>query len=489
MVEKKSIAAEIDESLRGHTAHSKAADTQKGLPGSVGRSLNITFIGAGSGFCPRICRDIMMISTAEHGCIKLVDIDSDRLETMVKVIEKVIVQANREKGWSVQAFTDRCKALPDTDYVINSIEVSGLECVAFDNDIPLKYGVDQCIGDTIGPGGLFKGLRTVPVFLDMLRDIQNLCPDALVLSYTNPMNMMILAAGRAVPDVRVVGLCHSVQGTSHQLARYADVPYEELEWNCAGINHLAWFTKLRHKGKDLYESVLYEKFRHDLLEAQKEADGGEYKYGDLVRKDMCLQFGAFITESSGHLSEYLPYYRKNRAGKELLRNGYEGESRFYAGNWPDWRKYADEERLRLVSGDQVLPMDRSWEYVSWIIEAIEKNSPFVIYGNVINSQNGSGPVIGNLLHDGCVEVACTVDGNGVTPMIYGELPPQMAAICRSNQSFFDLAAQAAVDLSIEDAVHAMMLDPLTAAVLSPTEIRAMTMEMFEAEKNYLPEYS
>jgi alpha-galactosidase len=168
---------------------------------------------------------------------------------------------------------------------------------------------------------------------------------------------------------------------------------------------------------------------------------------------------------------------------------YDGESRFYAANWPEWRENADDERARLVSGEQTLPMDRSWEYGSWIIEAIEKNSPFVIYGNVLNSSQGRGPLISNLLHDGCVEVACLVNGNGVTPTAYGSLPPQMAAICRTNQNFFDLAALAAIEKNKSIAIHAMMLDPLTSAVLSPAEIRAMTEEMFEAEKDFLPGFS
>jgi alpha-galactosidase len=260
-------------------------------------------------------------------------------------------------------------------------------------------------------------------------------------------------------------------------------------------------TSLKHKGRDLYESVLFDKFRQEVAEGRQEAADGlgrhddadngtkaEYKQGDLIRKDMCLNFGAFITESSGHLSEYLPYYRKSKAGQDLLRLCYDGGSRFYATNWPGWRANADKERARLVSGEQALPMDRSWEYGSWIVEAIEKNSPFVFHGNVMNVRNGVGPLIGNLLHDGCVEVACLVDGNGIHPTVFGNLPPQMAAICRGNQDMFDLAAKAVIERSKEAAIHALMLDPLTAAVLTPSEIRAMTLEMFEAEKEWLPDY-
>ena len=502
VTEKGSVAAVIDEELKGHAAHSKAADSQAGLPGKMHRPITVVFMGAGSGFCPPECRDILKIYTADRGEIRLVDTDIDRLNTMHKVIKKVIVQAGRETGWTVKASPERQEMLPGADYVINSIEVSGVECVASDNDIPLKYGVDQCIGDTIGPGGLFKALRTGPVFLDILRDVRELCPSAKVLNYTNPMSILCLAAARAVPEVEVIGLCHSVQGTSHYMADEAGVPYDELEWKCAGINHLAWMTHLRHKGRDLYETVLNDKFRKDLQKGLEETAAGlarhddadhgeeaEYTVGDLVRKDMCLQFGAFITESSGHLSEYLPYYRKSQAGRDLLRLRYEGGSRFYATNWPGWRKSADEERARLLSGEQTLPMDRSWEYGSWIIEAIEKNSPFTFHGNVMNLKNGVGPLIGNLLHDGCVEVACLADGDGIHPTVFGNLPPQMAAICRSNQNMFDLAANAVVNRSKEAAIHALMLDPLTAAVLTPSEIRAMTLDLFDAEKEYLPGYA
>jgi alpha-galactosidase len=193
--------------------------------------------------------------------LRLIDIDAERLAMMHKVIAKLIADTGREKGWTVRSSTNRKELLGGTTYAICSVEVSGTACVAYDNDIPLKYGIDQCIGDTLGPGGLFKGLRTVPAFLDILRDMRELCPGAIMLNYTNPMSMLVLAAGRAVPEVPVVGLCHSVQGTSHLLATYANVPYEEMEWECAGINHLAWFTTLRHKGRDLYSTVLYEKIQ------------------------------------------------------------------------------------------------------------------------------------------------------------------------------------------------------------------------------------
>lgn len=500
--------ATTTEDLKSHDTHSKAADSQEGLKGDITRPLNITFLGAGSGFCPKLVRDVLLIPGAERGEFRLVDIDQERLHTMEQVVGKLIEDCGRSEGWSVRATTDRRSVLKDTTYAVCCVEVSGVDCVAWDNDIPLKYGIDQCIGDTIGPGGLFKALRTVPVFLDILRDMRELCPGAIMLNYTNPMNMMVLAAGRAVPEVPVVGLCHSVQGTSHLLAKYAEVPYEELEWECAGINHLAWFTKLKHKGQDLYTTRLYEQFSGEIEAGIAEAEAGKvqtdstdtksgeadvaYEHSDLIRKDMCVNFGAFITESSGHLSEYLPYYRKNEEGRKLLRLGYNGGSRFYASNWPQWRKDADERRMKLVKGEEKEELKRTWEYASWIIEAIEKDAPFRIHGNVINNDgsNGeAGKLISNLPGDGCVEVSCMVDRNGVNPARYGALPAQMAHVCASNMAMFDLGATACIEKSKEAAIHALMLDPLTSTILSPREIRAMAEEMFAAEKDFLPGFA
>lgn len=506
-------ATAVEEKAAGHAAHTKAAENQKGLDGKVTRPINLTFLGAGSNFCSTLCRDVLLIPDNVGGELRLVDIDPERLKMMHAVIERLIADTGNQGKWTVRSSTDRREVLPGSNYAVCCVEVSGVDCVAWDNDIPLKYGIDQCIGDTIGPGGVFKGLRTVPVFLDILRDMRELCPGAPMLNYTNPMNMMVLAAGRAVPEVPVVGLCHSVQGTSHLLAKYADIPYEEMHWECAGINHLAWFTKLQHQGKDLYTTKLYEKFRQEIAQGQREAAEGKaihddqnvkwgenteqpYEMEDLIRKDMCVNFGAFITESSGHLSEYLPYYRKSDAGKALLRRSYHGGSRFYASNWPNWRKDADAKRGRWVSGEESIDLTRSWEYGSFIIEAMEKDTPFRIHGNVINhatnpGKTGSGEagkLITNLPGDGCVEVSCLVDRNGVQPTRYGALPAQMAHICASNMATFDLAATAVIERSKEATIHALMLDPLCSAICTPGEIRDMTLEMFEAEKAFLPEY-
>jgi alpha-galactosidase len=465
----------------GHAEHTKSADSVT-LSGEMQRPIKITMMGAGSGFTPKLMNDVIRIPGNKGGIIALVDIDAKRLRTMHRLIEKLIAERGA-KGWKVVSSENRKTVLKGSDYIVNCIEVSGLECVRFDNDIPAKYGVNQCIGDTIGPGGLFKALRTIPVWLDVLKDAEALCPNAIVLNYTNPMNMLCLAAARTT-SMQVVGLCHSVQGTGHLLAKRAGVPYMEMEWECGGINHLAWFTKLRHKGDDLYP-LLMKLARQDL--AGKPSDPKDA--GDLVRKDMMVHFGAFITESSGHLSEYLPYYRKRKdLLKRYTRPKYDGETSFYANEWPKWRKGADQERMDMLSGAKPIEWERSWEYASWIIEAREKDSPFRIHGNVINSTDGRDALIGNLSANSCVEVACMIDRNGINPTRYGSLPPQMAALCASHTAMFDLGATAAIERSKDAAVHALLLDPLTAAMCSPAEIRQMTLELFDAEKAFLPKY-
>lgn len=475
-----STGATTAATAEGHDAHTKAAEQQHGLPGTFQRPVKVTMLGAGSHFTHPLMNDIISIEGAERGEIALVDLDESRLKPMAEIVQRLLEHYGKDEGWRVTATTDRAEALPGSDYVINSIDVAGVECVRHDNDIPLKYGVDQCIGDTIGPGGLFKALRTAPVWIEILRDCERLCPEAIVLNYTNPMSILMLAAGRAVPNVSAIGLCHSVQLTSKKLARDAEVPYHELTWSCAGINHLAWFTTLEHRGEDLYPR-LHEKVRNRT---------GEVYESDPVRYDMMMHFGAFITESSGHLSEYLPYYRKrSELIEQYCRERYLGESSFYADNWPSWRQAQDEKRDRILRGEEELARLRTHEYAAWIIEGREKDVPVRVHGNVMNSDPaGGGALIPNLLPDGCVEVACMIDRNGINPTRPGPLPRQMAAVCRSNMAMFDLAADAIIHRSKEAAIHALLLDPLTAAVCSPEQIKRMTLEMFEAESDYLPDY-
>lgn len=434
----------------------------------------IVMLGAGSGFTPNLARDLMLIPGLDGGELVLVDIDAKRLDIMTRLIKTLAgwMRDNHNVRWNVSGATDRKKALPGAQYIINSIEVSGLQCVRHDNDIPLKYGIDQCIGDTIGPGGIFKALRTVPAWLAILADIEALCPGALVMNYTNPMSIMTLAAARST-SAQVVGLCHSVQGTTKEMAEVAQVPYEEMVYRCAGVNHLAWLTELTHKGKDLYPKI--------FKRAREESEVYEK---NPVRFDMMFHFGAFITESSGHLSEYLPYYRK-RADllKTYCREGYRGGSSFYADNWPQWRKDADKRREEFAKDITKMDLKRGHEYASMIIEAHLFNRPCVIYGSVLNEG-----LISNLPADGVVEVATLVNNTGFNPCKFGALPPQMAAVCAWHMPVYDLVVRGLMNQDREAIYHAMQLDPLATAACCPAELRAMTDEMALAEKDYIPKF-
>ena len=315
---------------------------------------------------------------------------------------------------------------------------------------------------------LFKALRTVPDWLDILADAENLCPNALVLNYTNPMSIMTLAAIRS-SRMPVVGLCHSVQGTLNQLARYLDIPREEVTWRCGGINHMAWFTELTREGEDLYPLL------------RKKAREPEIYEKDPVRFEMMLQLGAFVTESSGHNSEYLPWFRKREdLIDKYCRDGFLGGRGFYAKSWPRWREDADEGIRAVLRGEGKIEMDRSEEYASYIIEAHSGGSPGLFHGNVLNKG-----LIDNLPRDGCVEVAGKVDKKGFHPHPFGRLPEHLAALNRAHMTFHELVVQAILEKDREAAVHALMLDPLTAAVCSLEEIRSLFDELYEAQRPYL----
>lgn len=427
----------------------------------------ISIIGAGSAFTQDIATDILLIEGIEGGTIALVDLDAERLAIARKLVEKIIEVSG--KRWNVIASTDRREVIGGSQFVINQIEVGGLQTVRYEYEIPLKYGVNQCIGDTLGPGGLFKTLRTLPSWMDIIRDVEDLCPDSTILNYTNPMSAVTLLTSR-VTSIPVVGLCHSIQNTSRQLAKYAGVPYEDMQWRAGGINHMSWFVELTHEGKDLYP-VLREKIQNpDLLKK------------DPVRFDAMKYLGAFVSESSGHFSEYIPYYRKRQSLIDKhCSTGYNGATGYYADNWPIWRNENDEKIVKQLEGSLPIELAPSNEYAAIIIEAMLKNEPKVIYGNVPNEG-----LIHNLPADGVVEVACMVDRNGVNPCRFGSLPEHLAALCRSNMAFFDLAVGAVLNNDKEMARHALMVDPLSAAVCSLDEISDMFEELYEAERDFIP---
>jgi alpha-galactosidase len=437
----------------------------------------VTLTGAGSAFTPRLFGDIAQIPGLDGGRMAMVDIDPKRLKLSVGHVEKIIEKLGLTEKWTVVGTTDRREVLPGTDYLINCIEVSGVKTVRYDYRIAKKYGVDQCIGDTTGPGGIMKAFRTIPGWLEIVRDAEELCPDALILNYTNPMSMMSFATVRTT-GMQYVGLCHSVQGTSKGLAAYAGVPYEEMDWLCGGINHMAWFTKLEHKGKDLYP-VLRRK-----VERKSKLNGKPLFEHDPVRLDLMMHFGYFNTESSGHMSEYVPYYRKR---EELIdtycREKYLGGRGFYASEWPKWRLDADRKRERIIAGKEEVEVHKSHEYTCQIIEAHQKNQPAIIHGSVENEG-----LIDNLPYEGVVEVEVAVDKMGFHPCRFGELPPQLAALCDSNMRSFECAVKSILDEDTDAALHSFLLDPLTAAVCCPAEIKKMFLELVRAEKDYMPGY-
>jgi alpha-galactosidase len=425
----------------------------------------IVIIGAGSGFGSRLSIDILAREALRDSTIALCDIDEERLEAVSRYVERAI------EGHGLPAEllsgTDREELLPGADCVITSVSVGGGaywgEPFASEIGIPQRYGVEQSVGDTVGPGGVFRFLRTAPVQLEFCRDVERLCPDALLLNYTNPMAMLTWLHSRG-SSVQNVGLCHSVQGTTRMLARWIGLPYEEVDYMVAGINHQSWVLRFERDGEDLYPR---------LREAI--ADPETYD-GERVRCELMKHFGYFVTESSGHNSEYVPYFRRTarqRAQFGLRERHVPMESR----RTREWMKDTG------VSQDVEAPvpeLKRSHEYASAIIQARVTAEPFRFNGNVMNRG-----LITNLPEGCCVEVPCVVDDGGVHSQVVGELPPQCAAINRSNIAVQELAVRAVMERDREAAFHAVALDPLTASVLSLDEIRQMFEDMWEAEGHLL----
>ena len=436
--------------------------------------MKVALIGAGSAvFAQRMITDILAIDGLDTGTFALVDLDTERLELAHEVAEQTIQSVG--KPWTVLAATERRNVLPGCDYVINMIEVDGLANVHSDYAIPLKYGVDQCIADTIGPGGVFKYLRTAPSWLAICRDIEELCPRALVINYSNPMSALVLTALRAT-SLQVVGLCQSTMQTAYALADYIDVPYERMHFRCAGINHLSWFVTLEMDSEDLYPRL------------RSAADDPTLYEQDPIRFDLMRAFGYFTTESGGHVSEYVPYFRKHKDLMEYyvsMQPDCRGGER--ASRWPVDRAEHDErlrdylERER--RGERAFYLDRGLDAGSYVIEGHALNRPQVIYGNVRNSG-----LIENLPRDGCVELACLVDGNGIQPVPFGRLPTQLAALDSAHMMIHELLVQALLNEDREAAVQALLLDPLAASVCSLTELRQVFDEIAATQQAYLPHF-
>jgi alpha-galactosidase len=433
-------------------------------------SIKIAMIGAGSVvFCKTLMSDIMATPALAASSFALMSPTEAKLKRMEAFAGRMI----RENGLEAQvwATADRREAIQDADFVVVMIQVGGIEAFGADYEIPLKYGVDQCIGDSLGPGGIFRGLRTIPVLVDIARDMKDAArPRALMLQYANPMAANCLALGESV-DVPFVGLCHGVQTTLDLIAGYCGVPKDEIVYTCGGINHMDWFLTLRHDGRDLYPRL------RELFEKP------EYYRNEKVRGEVFRHFGYFMTESTGHLSEYLPWFRKSREALELYCDepGFGGESgAYYKYTRALAGKYARHDPLEYESPRIE---GRSVEYCSYIMEAVATDKPFRFMGNVRNDG-----YITNLPAGCCVEVPAFADASGVHPTRIGELPPQCAAACITNVNVQILTSHAALSGDPEAIVHAAAMDPLTAAVCTLKEIRDMCGQMLEAERRWLPQF-
>jgi alpha-galactosidase len=441
---------------------------------------NITLIGAGSHvFTRNLCNDILLTPALQESTITLMDIDPLRLAWARDLVQALIDRRGLKA--KVNATTDRRESVMGADYVITTFQQGGLDAYALDIDIPRKYGVEQCVGDTLGPGGVFRSLRTIPVLLDLCDDLDELAPEALLLNYVNPMaaNCWGVSAGTGRP---FVGLCHSVQGTSEMLAKWAGAPYEEVNFVCAGINHQSFFLEFRQGKEDIYPKI-WEAIQNPTI------------YGsEPVRIDMMKYFGFFVTESSGHASEYVPYFRKTA---KMIEDELVPLFKSPDDHWFDYSRTGgylrhcqkaaqsiEAEYKELMEGTQTLDNQRSHEYGSAIIEAMETNRPAKVNGNVPNFG-----LITNLPEGCTVEVPCLVDASGIQPTVIGDLPPQLAALNRTAINVQELIVEAALSNNKDAVYHAVMLDPLTAAVCTLPQIHAMVTEMLEAEKQWLPQFS
>ena len=464
-------------------------------------SPKIVIVGAGGYVFPlRLAVDILSFPELQAATLTLYDLHEGRLARTGERVKRV-VENNTLKA-KVEMTTHRRKALKGADYVIVAFQVGGVEAYAHDVEIPRKYGMDQCVGDTLGPGGVFRGLRSIGALTEIARDMLDVCPDALMIQYANPMAMNCWATNAM--GIKTVGLCHSVQGTSAMLIKRAGYAREDVAFKCGGINHQAWFTKFADKdGTDIYPKIRETMFAQNpspfeaasgegrgtstklIQRGMDHQDNDEHYYFERVRTEIMRTFGFFHTESSHHGSEYTPWFRKDaKTIKAYIskRWDYFQISKSYQNQ--EQQDYLDD----IING----PLKRSEEYGALIIHSMETDEKRVIYGNVPNDglPGAKGALtIGNLPSNACVEVACLVDRNGIQPTMHGPLPPQCAAVNRTNINVQELAVLGGMT-GDKDAVHqAIALDPLTGALMTLPKIRSMVSDLFAAEQQWLPQFS
>ncbi|WP_113673585.1 alpha-glucosidase/alpha-galactosidase [Vallitalea guaymasensis] len=428
----------------------------------------ITFLGAGSTvFAKNVLGDCMLSEALRDSHIALYDIDEKRLaesETMLKTLNKNINDGRAE----IVSYKNRKEALRGANYVVNAIQVGGYKpCTVTDFEIPKKYGLRQTIGDTLGIGGIFRGLRTIPVMLDFAEDMAEVCPKAWLLNYTNPMSILTLAMSRAT-DVKTVGLCHSVQACVPHLLKDLGMEKENLQWKIAGINHMAWLLEITSNGVDLYPEI------------KKLAAALETPHDNMVRLEIMKQFGYYVTESSEHNAEYMPYFIKDKYPHfiEKYNIPLDEYPRRCVEQIANWEKQRNE-----LTKDNTLSHKRSNEYGSYIMEAMETNVPYTIGGNVMNTG-----LIPNLPSDCVVEVPCLVNSSGVIPCHVGELPMQLAALNKTNINVHQLTVEAALTRKKDYIYYAAMLDPHTSSELSIDDIKNMCDDLIEAHGDWLPEF-
>ncbi|WJE26346.1 alpha-glucosidase/alpha-galactosidase [Bacillus cereus] len=429
----------------------------------------ITFIGAGSTvFAKNVLGDCMLVPALEGFEFALYDIDLQRLKDSENMLTNLKESLN--KNIQIKAYLDRKEALKDAKYVINAIQVGGYKpSTVIDFEIPKKYGLRQTIADTVGIGGIFRNLRTIPVLLDFAKDMEEVCPNALFLNYTNPMAVLTGVMNRFT-SIKTVGLCHSVQSCTSELFKSLGMDSEGVQEKIAGINHMAWLLEVTRNGENLYPEI-----KRRAREKQKT------KHHDMVRFELMDKFGYYVTESSEHNAEYHPYFIKSRY-PELIEK-YNIPLDEYPRRCEQQIKRWETMREELVN-NKALDHVRSKEYGSGIIEAIETNIPFKFNGNILNT----GRLISNLPEKACVEVTCIADRSGITPTYVGDLPEQLAALNRTNINTQLLAIEAAITRKREYIYQAAMLDPHTAAELSLDDIVSLCDDLIEAHGEWLPEF-
>ena len=426
--------------------------------------IKIAFIGAGSVvFTKNLLTDVFKFPELRGTTVALHDIDPERLETAGMMARWTSGQLGA--GATVEEHLDRRAALDEADFVVNMVQIGMHKATLLDFEIPRRYGLKQTIADSMGIGGIFRGLRTIPFMLDLAREMEELCPGAILLNYTNPMSMLTWAVYKAHPSVPVVGLCHNVPYTIREIASYIGVPHEEMAYDGAGINHIVWLTRLECGGEDVYPR---------LLAAMEDP---EIYAKDKVRFELMRRFGYFVTESSEHNAEYTPYFLRD---DELVKRYDVPVDEYIRRSEANLVEYA-KTREKLLAGES-FPLVRSVEYGSLIVHSVVTGEARMVYASIENTN-----LVENLARGCCVEVAVAVDGTGLRPCHYGELPPQLAAHCAPHAAVQDLTVRAALEGNRDHVYHAAMLDRHAASVLSLDEIADVVDELIEAHGDALPE--